>query len=79
MHTPISQSPPRIDPGAVYSDGDLRLMLGVSSAALARARRSGQLRYSRPGRSVLYRGQWVIDWLEGDANQRPQRHQEEAA
>jgi hypothetical protein len=59
--------PLRIDPQALYDDGTLRLTLGLTDAALARARRSGALRYSRCGLRTLYRGQWLLDWLDRTA------------
>lgn len=59
--------PPRIDPDAIYHNGDTYLMLGLSSATLARARREHRLRFSRQGRAILYRGQWLLDWLECSA------------
>ncbi len=68
VNAPANHPAPRIDPEAVYTDADLRLMLGLTSAALSRARRQGRLRYSRQGRRVLYRGQWIVDWLEHDAD-----------
>jgi hypothetical protein len=57
------QSPAPIIPEAVYSEDALTQVLGLSEAALRRARRKGALRYSRPGKRPLYLGQWVIDWL----------------
>lgn len=59
-----------VDPGAVYDDGALVLGLKLTFRALARARRAGELRFTRKGKRTLYRGQWVIDWLEHD-NSRP--------
>lgn len=59
-----------IEPSAVYSDADVRLGLGLTSATLTRARREGRLRFSRQGHSFLYRGQWLMDWLEQDADAR---------
>jgi hypothetical protein len=56
-----------IDPAAIYHDGTLRLALDLPSATLARARREGRLRFTRQGGRVLYRGQWILDWLEADA------------
>lgn len=57
----------RIDPDAIYRDGEVRLLLGLTSTTMARARRTGRLRYTRQGRAVLYRGRWLLDWLEADA------------
>jgi hypothetical protein len=68
MNADATYPTPRIDRDAIYTDGDLRLLLGLTSAALARARRLGHLRHSRQGHRVLHRGHWVIDWLERDAD-----------
>ncbi len=57
----------RIDPDGIYDDGTLVLGLGVTQTTLTRARRAGHLRSTRKGHRVLYRGQWIIDWLEQDA------------
>jgi hypothetical protein len=57
----------RIDPEGIYDDASLYGALGVSAAALARARREGRLRYTRQGKRLLYLGRWVIDWLTSDA------------
>ena len=65
-----AELPARIDADAIYTDGDIRLMLGLTCATLARARRDGDLRYSRQGHCLLYRGRWVLDWLERDADRR---------
>jgi hypothetical protein len=53
-----------IDPHAIYSDGAVSLALGIPLATLVRARREGQLRYTRKGRRVLYLGRWLLDWME---------------
>jgi hypothetical protein len=57
----------RIDPDAIYDDNLLFAVLGVSSNALARARRDGKLRFTRQGRRILHLGQWVLDWLTADS------------
>jgi len=70
MNTPPAPFPSqRIDRDSVYTDGDLRLMLNLSTAATAKARRLGRLRFARQGRQVLYRGQWVLDWLDREAGE----------
>lgn len=56
-------TPARIDHDAIYTDGELRLLLDLPSATLARERRSGRLRYRRIGRRVYHLGSWVLDWL----------------
>lgn len=56
--------PQHIAPDAVFDDGAIVLTLGISSAELTRARRSGELRFARKGNRILYRGQWLLDWLD---------------
>ncbi len=53
-----------IDPDTVYTDGAIVLALGVTHSALATARRSGELRYAKSGRKIVYRGRWLLNWLE---------------
>jgi hypothetical protein len=55
--------PARIDPDAIYTDGELRLLLDLPDAALTRERRAGRLRCRRVGRRTYYLGRWVLDWL----------------
>jgi len=57
----------RVLPDAIYTTGDLQIGLDLPQATIDRARREGRLRYTRQGHRVLYRGQWVIEWLESDA------------
>jgi hypothetical protein len=59
-----------IDPDAVYDDGALYCTLGLSAAALARARRSGRLRHTRQGNRILYLGGWVLEWLRAEGRRR---------
>jgi hypothetical protein len=61
-------TPAIINPDAVYHDGQARLLLGLTGATLARARREHRLRYTRQGHSILYRGSWLLSWLEADAS-----------
>jgi len=56
-----------IRPDAIYTDGEVRLALDVTTAALARARRQRRLRFTAQGRAILYRGQWLLDWLESES------------
>jgi hypothetical protein len=56
--------PLRIEPDAIYDDGMLCLSVGLTHAALATARRTGRLRYTRAGNRTLYLGRWVLAWLE---------------
>lgn len=61
----------RIDPAGIYDDSALVLGLGITQATLARARRAGELRFARKGKRTLYRGEWVLTWLEHDAKAVP--------
>lgn len=58
-----------LEPDGFYDDGSLYLALGLTPATLARARRSGQLRFTRKGKRTLYLGQWVLDWIKADSRQ----------
>jgi hypothetical protein len=64
--------PVSIEAEAVYDDGSLRQALGLTDAALAAARRSGSLRFTRQGKRVLYLGRWITSWLEGQAAPKPE-------
>jgi hypothetical protein len=59
--------PVLILPEAIYDDGALHQALGLTSTTLAAARRAGSLRYTRQGKRVLYRGAWVLSWLDAQA------------
>ena len=65
--------PIRLDPEAFYDDPALRVLLGLPSATLARARRGSELRYVRRGRRTYYRGDWVLEWLATPADPRRER------
>jgi hypothetical protein len=68
MTTSEMLTPVLLHPDGIYHDGQARLLLGLPGATLARARREGRLRYARQGGRVLYRGSWLLAWLEGDAD-----------
>lgn len=59
--------PAKIDAAAWYDDNAL-YALGISTAALARARKGGAVRFRRVGRGGrnLYLGRWVVAWLTGE-------------
>jgi hypothetical protein len=67
--------PVLIEHDALYDDGALRQALGLTSTTLARARRSRALRFSRQGSRILYKGAWVLDWLESDATRHQPHHE----
>ena len=56
--------PVMIEPGALYDDSALGQALGLTPATLAAARRSGTLRHTRKGKRTLYKGEWILAWLE---------------
>jgi hypothetical protein len=41
-------------------------LLGLKPDHLGRARRNGELRFSRRGSKHFYIGSWVMDWLKAD-------------
>ena len=59
--------PVLIDPEALYDDGALHQALGLTPSTLTRARRSGALRHTRQGQRALYKGAWIMAWLENEA------------
>jgi hypothetical protein len=59
--------PVRIEPEALYDDGALHVVLGLTDTTLANARRAGTLRFTRRGRRTLYFGRWFVAWLESQA------------
>lgn len=60
----VQGNPTIILADAVYDDGDVRLLLGVTECALRTARARDGLRSTRLGRRRFYRGAWLLDWLE---------------
>jgi hypothetical protein len=66
-----------IDRDAIFDDGSLHQAFGLTPATLARARRSGALRHTRQGKRTLYKGEWVLDWLEADENTSRRRPDQE--
>jgi hypothetical protein len=61
MHKPIT-----VEPTALYDDGSLHILLGLTPTSLAKARQAGTLRYSRKGNRILYLGRWVLEWITVD-------------
>jgi hypothetical protein len=59
--------PVLIESEALYDDGALRQSLGLTPATLAAARRAGTLRHTRQGKRTLYKGAWVLAWLESES------------
>jgi hypothetical protein len=59
--------PVLIQSEALYDDGALHVALGLTAAALAAGRRTGSLRFTRQGKRTLYKGAWILAWLETSA------------
>jgi len=57
----------RIESDHFYDDVWLKLTLGVPYNTSKRARQAGQLRSTRRGGRILFRGSWVEEWLAGAA------------
>ena len=62
--------PIEIRPDLYYDDVTARQILGLPANTMARARRDGALRFSRRGRKIIYRGEWLLLWLDGDSDRR---------
>jgi hypothetical protein len=59
-----------IDPNTIYDEGAVSVALDIPLSTLDRARREGHLRFTRKGRRVFFRGDWLLDWFEPDPNSR---------
>ncbi len=71
MHEPdVALRPVVLLSDAVYDDGEVRLLLGVTERALRTARARDGLRSTRLGRRRLYRGAWLLAWLESTGDVR---------
>jgi hypothetical protein len=68
--------PVMIEPEALYDDTALHQALGLTPATLAAGRRAGTLRHARKGKRTLYKGAWVLDWLESEPAADPARPSE---
>jgi hypothetical protein len=59
-------APVLIDSAGIYDDVALVRILDLSFQTLVRARKERTLRHTRKGNRVLYKGAWVLAWLETD-------------
>jgi hypothetical protein len=62
-------APTPIHPDTFFTTEGLHKATGLPPGALLRARREGRLRYCVQAGRVIYRGAWVLAWLEGEARQ----------
>jgi hypothetical protein len=57
-----------IDRDTICDEGAISLAPDIPLNTLDRARPEGRLRFTRKGRRVFFRGQWLLDWFEADRN-----------
>lgn len=55
---------------AFYDDLSVERRLGVPERDQKRARDSGELRFTKKGKQILYRGSWLLEWLSADGEVR---------
>jgi hypothetical protein len=65
----MSSEPIHIQSEAFYDDWALSESLGIPLGTIASARRSGALRSVQKGKRTLYRGSWVLTWLDSPPTQ----------
>lgn len=58
-------APATIQHDAYYDVDVIARELGLRANAVERARKSGELRSTKRGGRVLYRGSWIDSWLSG--------------
>mgnify|MGYP006302299253 CR=1 FL=1 len=60
----MPDDPNQLDPATFYSPRDVLLRLNISRNAQRQARLAGELRFAELlGGGVIYRGAWVLSWL----------------
>src|SRR5262249_43808236 len=55
---------PVIEPLRLYSPEEVSDLLAIGLPNLAGERREGRLKSARKGRSRVFLGRWLLDWLE---------------
>jgi hypothetical protein len=66
----MKSEPITIQSEAFYDDWSLSEALGLPLGTLAAARRAGALRCVQKGKRTLYRGSWVLAWLDSSATRK---------
>src|SRR5438552_875707 len=51
-----------------FYDSTIFDALEIGQGTIRRAQREGALRFVRKGQRPIYLGQWILDWLNADAN-----------
>ncbi len=54
---------------AFYDDWSLSEALELPLGTIVAARRAGDLRFTRKGKRTLYKGSWVVSWLDSSSSQ----------
>ncbi len=65
----MQSGPITIHCDAFYDDWTLSEALGLPLGTIVAARRTGALRFTQKGKRTLYKGSWVVDWLDSSAVQ----------
>ena len=59
----LFNGPHQIESDGWYAPQDLLILFHIGESEQARARDAGELKHTMRGNTPLYRGQWVLDWL----------------
>ncbi len=54
---------PPVHPTAIYTEAQLRALLGLKPSSVSTAVRKGELRVARRAGKYLFTGQWILDWV----------------
>ncbi len=63
----------RIQEGEWYSDRDVLLILDINRDAQQKAREAGRLQFIERGGTYLYKGEWILAWLNAADSSQPQQ------
>lgn len=56
---------------SIFDDEGLTKTLGIRFGSIEKARKAGELKYTRRGGRILYLGRWVKDWLTHEEQEQP--------
>ena len=62
-------SPLSIDPESIFDREAVETTLGIAESTLRAARKSGRLKFMKLGHRVLYKGCWLLEWIEANTAQ----------
>jgi hypothetical protein len=52
-----------VHPTGIYTEAQVRALLGLRPSTVSTAVRKGDLRVSRRAGKYLFTGQWILDWV----------------